>query len=76
MLTRRAFAALSACACIAPETAVAQANPGGKWVCPPCGCDHDGKVFDAPGTCPAPGCGMELVPQPEQTPAPAPSAPR
>jgi len=27
-----------------------------KYICPPCGCDHDGQVFAEPGTCPS--CGM------------------
>ena len=30
-----------------------------KYVCPPCGCDSDGKEFDDPGYCPS--CGMQLV---------------
>jgi hypothetical protein len=42
--------------------------PGGKWMCPACGCDDDGKTFDKPGTCPAPGCGMTLVPKPAAPP--------
>lgn len=52
--------------------AVAAESPatpkGGKvYVCPPCGCAADGKVFPEPGACPE--CGMPLV---EKTPAPAP----
>jgi pimeloyl-ACP methyl ester carboxylesterase len=58
-LTRRAFAAIAACAC-APLPAVA--HGAGKYVCPPCGCSQDGKVFDKPGVCPDPDCGMALVP--------------
>lgn len=34
-------------------------TPKRAWVCPPCGCAADGKVFDAPGLCP--DCGMPLV---------------
>lgn len=40
------------------------------WICPPCGCAMDGRVFDAPGKCPA--CGMNLV---EQRAAPLPFEP-
>jgi transcriptional regulator GlxA family with amidase domain len=32
-----------------------------EYVCPPCGCSNDGKVFNAPGSCPV--CGMSLVPK-------------
>lgn len=65
-LTRRAFAAFAACACM-PVVAAAQApapSPGGKYVCPPCGCSNDGKVFDKPGVCSDPNCAMELIPAP------------
>lgn len=34
------------------------------YVCPPCGCNHDGEVHNEPGTCPS--CNMALV---EKTPA-------
>jgi hypothetical protein len=77
LLTRRAFAALAACACL-PAAAAAQDPPaGGKYVCPPCGCSNDGKVFDKPGVCPDPACGMALIAAPaEPKPqAPAPSVP-
>lgn len=40
------------------------------YMCPPCGCAMDGRVFDAPGKCPA--CGMTLV---AQTAAPLPFEP-
>ncbi|MGE0884427.1 MAG: heavy metal-binding domain-containing protein [Blastocatellales bacterium] len=30
-----------------------------QYVCPPCGCSHDGEVHDEPGNCPA--CDMALV---------------
>lgn len=30
-----------------------------QYVCPPCGCNHDGEVHNEPGTCPA--CNMALV---------------
>lgn len=35
-----------------------------QYVCPPCGCSHDGEVHTEPGKCPA--CNMDLV---EKTPA-------
>src|SRR5436190_23203368 len=70
-------------------TALAQtAEPGKKWVCPPCGCDMDGKPVDAPGVCKAAGCGMPLIeykppasggdskpPQPPSAPPPKPPVP-
>ena len=58
-----------ACACVAGGFAfAAEAPPGTKYVCPPCGCDSDGKTFDAPGGCPS--CGMILIPlQPDPKPA-------
>ena len=82
-LSRRAFAGLVACACLPATIALAQATtqppaptpPSGKYVCPPCGCSQDGKVFDKPGVCPDPECAMPLIPAPEQPPSPAP-APR
>ena len=74
VLSRRAFAGLAACACLAPAAALAQAPAGpGKYECPPCGCSNDGKLFDKPGVCPDPDCGMTLVAKPETRPAePAP----
>jgi hypothetical protein len=72
VLTRRAFAAFAACACL-PAAAAAQTAPAsGKYVCPPCGCSQDGKVFDKPGVCPDPACGMSLVAAPDE---PKPGAP-
>lgn len=35
-----------------------------QYVCPPCGCSHDGEVHNEPGTCPV--CNMTLI---EKTPA-------
>lgn len=35
-----------------------------QFICPPCGCSNDGKVYDEPGNCPA--CDMGLI---EKTPA-------
>jgi hypothetical protein len=55
------FGAVGACACVAAGLAVAAETPAGsKFACPPCGCESDGKMFDAAGTCPS--CGMTLVP--------------
>ncbi|WP_372785201.1 hypothetical protein [Phenylobacterium sp.] len=66
------FGAVGACACVAAGFAVAaDAPPGSKFVCPPCGCDSDGKLFDAPGACPS--CGMPLIAAPK--PEPKPDAP-
>jgi hypothetical protein len=67
-------------------TALAQAPADGKkYVCPPCGCDMDGKPVAGPGVCAAAGCGMPLIeykppasggdPKAPQPPAPAPKAP-
>jgi hypothetical protein len=70
-----------ACACAGARVALAAdarpTSPTGKWTCPPCGCANDGKLFDAPGVCSAPDCGMDLIPAPaaEPKPAPTPSAP-
>lgn len=76
MLSRRLFVGAAACGCLAALPAFAQdpaaPSPTGQYVCPPCGCSEDGKVFDKPGVCPADGCGMTLIPKP----APAPTAPQ
>lgn len=67
----------AACACVAglaaAQTASPPTSPTDKWVCPPCGCESDGKDFDAPGACPS--CGMPLVPKaagPKTKDSPAP----
>lgn len=61
-----------ACACVGVGAAIAAETPapapGGKYVCPPCGCAADGKEFDKPGACPE--CGMPLVPKPAAPPVP------
>lgn len=36
-----------------------QTKSAAEYVCPPCGCSNDDKVYDAPGSCPV--CGMPLV---------------
>ena len=75
VMSRRVFVSVAACACLVPAGALAQTtSPTGKWICPPCGCDSDGKVFDAAGDCPSPGCGMVLIPKPADAP-PDPPAP-
>lgn len=76
MIPRRRFLAAgalgAACACAAgwalaqPAAPTPPGSPSGKWVCPPCGCDADGKTFDASGVCPADGCGMTLTPKPSE----------
>jgi hypothetical protein len=69
-----------ACACAGAGARIAYAaddpqspqgkSATGKWICPPCGCTNDGKEFDAPGQCSAPGCGMDLIPAPKAAPKP------
>ncbi|THD62586.1 heavy metal-binding domain-containing protein [Phenylobacterium sp.] len=70
----------AACACAGARIAFAAdappTSPSGKWTCPPCGCSNDGKLFDAPGVCSAPDCGMDLIPAPSAQPKPAPGAPK
>jgi hypothetical protein len=77
--SRRLFlqAGVLGAACACAGVALAQTSPApssGKFVCPPCGCAADGKVFDAPGTCPE--CGMTLVPKPAEAPKDAASPPK
>jgi hypothetical protein len=60
------FGVACACACVATGFAFAAETPSGKYVCPPCGCESDGKVFDAPGVCPS--CGMPLITAPDTKP--------
>jgi len=60
-----------ACACAAGGAVSAQTpppTPGQKYMCPPCGCENDGKEFDAPGVCPSAGCGMTLIATPSAGP--------
>jgi len=42
----------------APPAAPAPPAVAEEYVCPPCGCAMDDKVFSKPGTCPA--CNMQL----------------
>jgi hypothetical protein len=61
-------------------SALAQAADGKKlYVCPPCGCDLDGKPVEGPGVCAAAGCGMPLIeykpPTDSKTPADPKAAP-
>jgi uncharacterized protein (TIGR01244 family) len=42
----------------------ANAQEKKQYVCPPCGCSHDGEVHNEPGNCPV--CNMTLI---EKTPA-------
>jgi len=51
-------------AALAASASGATAQAKKQYVCPPCGCSHDGEVHDEPGTCPV--CNMALV---EKTPA-------
>lgn len=67
---RKLFAASVALTVLAALPAVAQEPAKAKkWICPECGCGEDGKDFDKPGTCPAPGCAMTLIEKPEPPPA-------
>lgn len=51
----------TALALSAPTAALSEASaPSGGYVCAPCGCALDGRLFSSPGVCPA--CGMERVP--------------
>jgi len=51
----------TALALAAPDAALSEANaPSGGYVCAPCGCALDGRLFSSPGICPA--CGMERIP--------------
>jgi copper(I)-binding protein/putative intracellular protease/amidase len=45
-----------------------------QYVCPPCGCGVDDKIYDKPGSCPA--CGMTLMIKGSQAAPPAPTAQR
>jgi hypothetical protein len=70
------FGAVGACACVAGgfSAVAAEAPAGTKFTCPPCGCESDGKTFDAAGACPS--CGMALIPlSPDPKPA-VPSPPK
>lgn len=59
--TRRSILMGSALALGAPTTALSEVSaPLGGFVCAPCGCALDGRLFSAPGLCPA--CGMERIP--------------
>ncbi len=53
-------AILIAAVAIGPEGARAgESDGGGQYSCPPCGAEHDGEVYDKPGSCPV--CGMKLI---------------
>lgn len=62
-MKRRVFV-LGSAGSLAVLAAGALAQDKKQYVCPPCGCNHDGEVHDEPGTCPS--CNMTLV---EKTPA-------
>lgn len=44
----------------------APAKPAKLFICPPCGCDNDGKDFPEAGPCSA--CGMPLIEKPAAPP--------
>lgn len=58
--TRRSVLMGSALALGAPVAALSASVSSGGYVCAPCGCALDGRLFSAPGVCPA--CGMERIP--------------
>jgi hypothetical protein len=43
-------------------------KPAKVFICPPCGCDNDGKEFAAAGSCSA--CDMPLMEKPAEAPKP------
>ena len=53
---------------IAGAALAAEADPKTPkvFICPPCGCDNDGKDFPAAGPCTA--CGMPLIEKPAAAP--------
>src|ERR1700674_4631501 len=57
-MKRRYFVAAGSLA-LASLALGASAQGKKQYVCPPCGCSHDGIAHDAPGQCPV--CGMTLV---------------
>jgi uncharacterized protein (TIGR01244 family) len=58
MMKRRAFVAAGLLVLVLLASG-AFAQSSKPYVCPPCGCSHDGIEHDAPGACPV--CGMALV---------------
>jgi copper(I)-binding protein/putative intracellular protease/amidase len=63
--------ALSTAPFIAPTAGVETNILGEEYVCPPCGCGSDDKVYDKAGFCPV--CGMKLVLRSNLTAVPAPA---
>lgn len=57
-MKRREFVVSSSLGLMALATAAAGQDKK-QYVCPPCGCSHDGEVHTEPGTCPV--CNMALV---------------
>jgi hypothetical protein len=56
-------------AALAAEPAPASGPKSAKvFICPPCGCDNDGKEFAAGGACSA--CDMPLMEKPAAAPKP------
>ena len=62
-MKRREFVIASSVGLVAFAGGIA-AQDKKQYICPPCGCSHDGEAHDEPGACPA--CNMTLV---EKTPA-------
>jgi hypothetical protein len=57
-MKRREFVVTSSFGLVAMASGV-MGQDKKKYVCPPCGCGHDGEVHDETGQCPS--CGMALV---------------
>jgi putative intracellular protease/amidase len=57
-----------------PDTSAEAAMTVEQYVCPPCGCGSDDKVYDKPGFCPV--CGMALITKGSATAASAPAISR
>ena len=65
--------ALSMAPFITPTAGVETNILGEEYVCPPCGCGSDDKVYDKAGFCPV--CGMKLVLKSGLTAASSPATP-
>jgi uncharacterized protein (TIGR01244 family) len=58
-MNRREFVMTGSLALVTLAVSQASAQVKTQYICPPCGCSDDGKVFNEPGNCPA--CNMTLI---------------
>jgi uncharacterized protein (TIGR01244 family) len=58
-MNRREFVVAGSFAAIATFALSASAQEKKQYVCPPCGCSHDGVAHNEPGNCPV--CNMALI---------------